>query len=584
MRWRTAAIGFLALVLLLTVGALVVHTPPVRALALRYAIRAALGQGVRIETQGLDYNLATRRARLARLRVSAVDSDQPFFVADEVAATVSSRVFRGEVAFDEVTVRNGAVRILRRADGTTNLPKSSGGSREEPSPLPIARLSASRLSVEYRDEASRVTVRVPALSVDLSSRGRFALDEPADVTVGSTSTRVESLEGEAAFDGRDLTLSGMRVATSELRAQIDGTLALIRREPFVDVRVSGDSALEDAAKWWGQADAGPRGALHVEGSVTGPLEKPTASLQVTSAGISWQRLTVGDVFARVRLDAEAVDVADSRMAVAGGQVTAAGNLSWQAGRARLNGSWQNVDAGQLVTALSRTTIAPSGRASGEIAASGLIDSIEGWDADARLTLDGGRRSRGRIPVPGEARFRFASGQWGLEARHNIGDVTTADISLMGRLRGSDVANSAVTGTVHVSESDVQAILQMLSEAGVVSVQQDLVRGLLRADADVDGTIGHPIVRLNIDSNRAAVAGQEVVNVQARARLDGSTVDLEELSAAQPSTVGENTLGRLRVTGHYDLEASTLQRNRQCQLVANRSDPRRPCFGRCQSRI
>ena len=166
MRWRTAAIGFLALVLLLIVGALVVHTPPVRALALRYAIRAALGQGVRIETQGLDYNLATRRARLARLRVSAVDSDQPFFVADEVAATVSSRVFRGEVAFDEVTVRNGAVRILRRADGTTNLPKSSGGSREEPSPLPIARLSASRLSVEYRDEASRVTVRVPALSVD----------------------------------------------------------------------------------------------------------------------------------------------------------------------------------------------------------------------------------------------------------------------------------------------------------------------------------------------------------------------------------------------------------------------------------
>ena len=322
------------------------------------------------------------------------------------------------------------------------------------------------------------------------------------------------------------------------------------------MRVSGDSELENAAKWWGQADAAPRGGLHVEGSVTGPLENPAASLQVTSAAISWQRLTIADVFARVRLDAEAIDVADSRMAVAGGQVTAAGNLSWQAGRARLNGSWQNVDAGQLVTALSRTTIAPSGRASGEIAASGSIDSIEGWDADARVTLDGGQRSRGRIPVPGEARFRFASGQWGLEARHNIGDVTPVDISLMGRLRGSDFANSAVTGTVHVSESDVQAILQMLSQAGVVSVQQDVVRGSLRADADVNGTIGHPLVRLNIDSDRAAVAGQEVVNVQARARLDGSTLDLEELSAAQPSTVGENSSGRLRVTGHYDLEAGT----------------------------
>ena len=237
-------------------------------------------------------------------------------------------------------------------------------------------------------------------------------------------------------------------------------------------------------------------------------------------------------------------------------MTAAGNLSWQSGRARLNGSWENVDAGQLVTALSRTTIAPSGRASGEIAASGSIDSIEGWDADARVTLDGGQRARGRMPVPGEARFRVASGQWGLEARHHVGDVTPVDISLIGRLRGSDVANSAVTGTVHVSESDLQAILQMLSETGVVSVQQDLVRGSLRADADVNGTVGHPLIRLNIDSNRAAVAGQEVVNVQARARLDGSMLDLEELSAAQPSIVAENSSGRIRVTGKYDLEAGT----------------------------
>ena len=34
--------------------------------------------------------------------------------------------FSESVAIDEVAVRNGAVHIVRRADGTTNLPKSSG--------------------------------------------------------------------------------------------------------------------------------------------------------------------------------------------------------------------------------------------------------------------------------------------------------------------------------------------------------------------------------------------------------------------------------------------------------------------------
>ncbi|HEY6613064.1 MAG TPA: hypothetical protein VIZ32_01055, partial [Vicinamibacterales bacterium] len=130
-RFVTVCLAFLLLVL---VGVVAVHTPPVRSYALRFVIRAALSRGVQIDATRLNYNLATRRVRLANVKVSAAGDAQPFFTADNVVAAASYRVFFGEVAIDEVTVTNGAVHIVHGADGTTNLPKSAGGGTADPAP------------------------------------------------------------------------------------------------------------------------------------------------------------------------------------------------------------------------------------------------------------------------------------------------------------------------------------------------------------------------------------------------------------------------------------------------------------------
>ena len=134
---RSAGLRVSRLVLLLiAVGALVVHAPPVRSLALRFAIRAALAQGIQVEAQRLDYNLVTRNVRLVNVKLSAVGDSQPFFIAAGVTATASARVFFGEIAFEQVSVENGTVHIVRRADGATNLPKSSGAEQwSRPAPL-----------------------------------------------------------------------------------------------------------------------------------------------------------------------------------------------------------------------------------------------------------------------------------------------------------------------------------------------------------------------------------------------------------------------------------------------------------------
>jgi len=125
---------------------------------------------------------------------------------------------------------------------------------------------------------------------------------------------------------------------------------------------------------------------------------------------------------------------------------------------------------------------------------------------------------------------------------------------MGRLRGGNFADSTVTGTLHASESDLQAIFQMLDESGLASIRQDLVTGSIRASADVEGTVSRPILHFVVGSDKAVVSGQEIVDVQARGRLDGSLLDLDELSAAQPAGAsGEETTGRVRAVAQLNLK-------------------------------
>ena len=69
---------------------------------------------------------------------------------------------------------------------------------------------------------------------------------------------------------------------------------------------------------------------------------------------------------------------------------------------------------------------------------------------------------------------------------------------------------------------------MLSETGLVSVQQDVVTGSIRASADVEGTVGAAVLQLVVESDKAAVAGQEIADIQARGRFEGSTFDLERV--------------------------------------------------------
>ena len=126
--------------------------------------------------------------------------------------------------------------------------------------------------------------------------------------------------------------------------------------------------LENAAKWSGPAADPARGGLHVEGSVSGPLSGLQADLQLSSAGVSWQRLDLGSLSSRLRVDGDRGGIQESRAAIAGGRIAASGGLVFESGRARVAASWRDVDAARLIEAIGGAAVTPTGRATGELTA------------------------------------------------------------------------------------------------------------------------------------------------------------------------------------------------------------------------
>lgn len=564
-RWRLALLALLGAMVLLVVTVLVVHTRPVRSYVLRYAIRAVERLGLRLDADRLDYNLATLRVAVAGIRLTAVGHDEPFFTADRVQADLAALPLGRALAFEQVTIERGVVAIVRRADGELNLPQSEGESTGEPPAIPIARLQAPALAVSYRDPGADLVLTIPGLDVDLARRGRLALTAPAEVSVAGTATRIDTFEGGVGFDGRDLQLTAFRVAAPEAQARLDGTLALMRSEPRVDLRVDLEAALERAAKWWGQTEGAPRGTLRAAGTVAGPLSAPTAELDVEAPRVEWQQLDVRGLAARTRIGAEGAAVRDVRFELAGGRLAGEGDVEWRADRARLAAQWTGLDATALTRAFAGGGLAPTGRLSGTLSGAGPLASLAPWSMRARVEVTDGGSGRDRLAVPGRADLTLADGRWTLAASHVVGDAVPVEVALGGRVDGADVAASSVDGAVRAAGTDLQAMARMLAVTGLADVNAGDLSGSVAAAVQVTGTLRRPSLGIGVESSRLTLFGQALDAVRADARLDGSLLTLDALSADQGPLAGVNDplpagagvdgipgAGRIMASGTYDL--------------------------------
>ena len=614
----------LALVAGIAAIALILHTPFVRARVLRYALASVQEDyGVRLEAERLDYNLAALRVGLAGLRASArAPGHEPFFEADYVSVTLPGRSLLGDVSFEDITVTNGRVRVVRRQDGTTNLPESSATPSGDPPPLRIGRLSVPRLAVEIRDEQSDFSLQIPVLAIELTpDEGRMALGEPAEVRLGDRRSRISRLDGGASFDGRSLRLTGVELRADEGSLQADGSLLLIAGDPAVDVTIKGTGDLARLARW-GMPDGDvPEGSLAFAGRVTGAIGDPQADLTMATDRATFQRLVVTAASGEALVTFAGADIRLLEFGFEGGRVTASGRLRSGSApfdpgaRGTLAAAWTGIDAGALVRAMAPgSTVVPSGVIAGELSAEGPVSDINRWSGTGRLHAEPRGNAPGRISVAGDARLRLAEGAWRMDGTQVLGGAAPVTVALRGRLAGRPEGRplqqgsegrplQTVAGTVRLNQTDLPRLLNALRvtnlatvpagvvTAGAVDAQVELsgtiddprmrarvhVRGLAGEQieaAEVDGEVtGQPLtprLQFTLTSPRAVIAGQEAHDIRALGGLAGNVATVSELFASQPSTSGLIT-----GTASYNLESGEYKASlegTQWQLVATDAQP------------
>ena len=563
-----------ASVLIVALLVLVVHTPPVRRLVLRYVTAEVQRRyALRIDAARLDYNLAALTIGLAEVRLAANRTpNAPFFEADYLRAAVASRTLTGAVAFDEIAVTNGRVQVLRDANGRTNLPESSETAPGEPAPLDVARLSAPNLRIDFADAPNDLALAIPGLTVDIRpDAGRVTLNAPATVRVGRRQTRIATLDGGASFDGRALKLRSLSASADEGVLTLDGSISVLVLDPGIDLHASGTADVERLARWGMDAEPLPRGSMAFDVRANGAFNAPVADVVVTSARLDWNQVSLTTVRVESHLTSERAEVRRAELAVARGRASAQGEIPFAAGAdAHVSASWNDIDATALTSILAGpVAVMPTGRLSGGLDFTGPLAQVSRSNASVRLNLDGGATGRGRLAIPGTTSLRIANGRWQIDGRHRAGDTVPVMLAASGALNDRAITGSTLTGRLDVAPTSIGALARLLRTTGVADVGDEVVStGTLSAAFTLGGRISSPQIDGSIDARD--LAGMQFSAGQLRATVAGD-VTMPSLSfrADSPSlVVADEQLTDVRVGGLLNRKLLTLETLAASQPVSS----------------
>src|SRR3989442_1099985 len=444
--------------------AVLIHLPPVRQAVLNRAV-AILRDTLNVDLQAdrLDYNLFALRVSLSDARVSAAGQrERPFLVADRITITVPRSSVLGPFAIESIDVDHGRVRIVRDTEGRSNLPTTAGGGDEEPGELRVYRLAVPDLAIDVVDEPAKLGLSLPALTLSVGrDSGRLQLTKPGQLTRGGLTTRIRELDGGLSFDGRALHLAKMTLGADEASLAVDGTLSLLVRKPGLDLGVSGTGDVARLARWGGADVKALDGTVAVDGTVSGPLDRPAITATVRSHAIAWQALSFTDVTANVRANDETVELARLDARLAGGRLSRRGNLPLGNGDTRVSASWQDVDLENLTRLLAvETPMRPSARATGKLDSHGPGLDINRWNVSTGSRRTPRTTSPRQLALAGNATLRLKEGSWTLAADQKIAGLPLR-AALAGRLNLDTPGRSTLAGTVQLLDTPVRRLLEVL---------------------------------------------------------------------------------------------------------------------------
>ncbi len=306
---RVPGIITAAILLVIAVVLLLLHTAPARQFALQQLHARLARHGIDLHASSLDYNLLALTATLRDVVVRSTRAPDlpPFAKADRVYVDLDLLdTIRGYYRIENAEIKNPRLHVVFTRFGTSNLPltaertaRQSGeaattGQTEEPlaaqqaqqrTPFHIERFEASGGSFVFEDARQQLTLSLPAWKLEIKGgqartqhRLRFDTEQAGRAERQQRSVSVERLHLDSVVGADAADLHSLELAIAQSRLSISGSI-LDFSQPKVDLNASADLQLRPLAEFAG-LERPIAGQLNLNAHATGPL----AALQAEVTG------------------------------------------------------------------------------------------------------------------------------------------------------------------------------------------------------------------------------------------------------------------------------------------------------------
>jgi len=538
---RVLAIGAAAVAALGLLLVAILHTPPVRARALAWAVsQLDTRLGLRLSADRLSYNLLTGGATLTNVRLATREAaDRPFFTAAEVRARVPLAAYAGRLILDDVAIDGGRFTIAIDASGASNLPGGRGGPPPQtPRTLALRGLHLSDFGFLFDDRS--MPLRIAAGGIDSAleratvgdqtgAAGRFAVRGGIDVQWGERAVRVEPFDTRLAFDGHDVTLDDLPVVTAMGSLNVSGRLQRVLDALSLELGFDGQVDVARAAAW-APPPMPVAGTTRVRGTIAGP----TSAIEIVTR-FDAPALAVGtetDLSASGELMLDRSRLLVNRVIASpksGGEVNAAVDVPFGDAPLTVTATWRGVDARAMMRAA-------------DVAVQPIAARLDG---EARLAT-GPRRSlsirtdltaideAAATPVSGTATATLNGAAWTL-----VHDLRSTGLTISGRAEGrldpDDASRSTVSGPSSIAIASLAAADRALAPFGV-RVPEAIrdAGGAIQAEATVEGTFDDPRATIVAHAPAFDVPGLGVSAIETTVEADRRAVTAAPLSVTRES--------------------------------------------------
>ena len=558
-RWRWLRRVLVASVVLLLAALVVLHLPPVQERLASMALRGVVArQQLDLDWRQLRFNLITRSASVAGLRLGEQGAPAPLVTAERVSVRFPFGLFRGRLDGLDVTLEGGVVTLARREERWATVPQAWTRSTPGGKPRSLPAFAALRLhdvDVVYDDQDARFRTETRGLTVDLLPTGEAAGDLAGHLVPGATTvvrweprgTRLTLRGGRAYFSPGGTGVEALELDAPEGRIRSDVRFAFKGTDRFA-LNARADLQAGQLAGWVEELGSA-KGDLQVDIAMPAEGGAPAfADVVVNGPRLIWRGLEVTDIHASGPLETGAVTLEHAQLLVGGGRVEGDARLVWRAtgdNRATLRG--RDLDVAAIVRTLAPDTRAvrrfmPAGLASGRF--SGTWPSWDAAGLQGNLsTTWRARRPAGpeRYAMSGRVDVAFRRGPWHIDMDTRIDDALDVDGAWTLASSEADFGRWPMRGNLRLDGATPGTLLtgMRLFELDP-PVDLSSAWGELTGDVTLAGMLGDPVATISADG-LLAWPDQPAIDSHAEAVITVDDVRLIAFEAASGSSRATSTL-------------------------------------------